>query len=159
MRVFVAGGTGAVGRHLIPSLVADGHQMTSLGITKDFRRFDEEFAVTNELRTRGTDYLPAAVLHRLRDDRQRQRCRGHRPGGIRPAGPGPSQGNPGERAEGVPCDDGHPTGCVVNPDKLRRLGRVSELARKPPPKTRQPFIPARIARSPRRDQARGHAAR
>ena len=46
MRVFVAGGTGAVGRHLIPSLVADGHQMTSLGITKDFRRFDEEFAVT-----------------------------------------------------------------------------------------------------------------
>ena len=75
------------------------------------------------------------------------------------AGPGPSQGNPGERAEGVPCDDGHPTGCVVNPDKLRRLGGVSELARKPPPKTRQPFIPARIARSPRRDQARGHAAR
>jgi hypothetical protein len=25
MRLFVAGGTGAVGRYLIPSLVADGH--------------------------------------------------------------------------------------------------------------------------------------
>lgn len=103
MRVFVAGGTGAIGRHLIPALIADGHQvtastrsagkadlaaagadlvvmdgldrdavlvavqkaapevivdmMTSLGTTKDFGRFDEEFAVTNELRTRG-DGLP-----------------------------------------------------------------------------------------------------
>jgi 2-alkyl-3-oxoalkanoate reductase len=108
MRVFVAGGSGAIGRHLIPALIADGHevtastrstgksadlaaagavpvvmdgldreavlaavrkaapevilhQMTSLGITKDFRRFDEEFAVTNELRTRGTDYLLEAA--------------------------------------------------------------------------------------------------
>ena len=108
MRVFVAGGTGAVGRHLIPALVADGHQvtastrspgksadlaaagavpvvmdgldrnavlaavqraapevivneMTSLGATKDFRRFDEEFAVTNDLRTRGTDHLLEAA--------------------------------------------------------------------------------------------------
>jgi len=108
MRVFVAGGTGAIGRHLIPALIADGHQvtastrsagksaelaaagavpvvmdgldrdavlaavqeaapeviahqMTSLGITKDFRSFDEEFAVTNELRTRGTDYLLEAA--------------------------------------------------------------------------------------------------
>ena len=108
MRVFVAGGTGAIGRHLIPALVADGHeviattrsagkladlaaagatavvmdgldravvlaavreaapevivhQMTALGVVKDFRRFDEEFAVTNELRTRGTDYLLEAA--------------------------------------------------------------------------------------------------
>jgi nucleoside-diphosphate-sugar epimerase len=108
MRVFVAGGTGAVGRFLIPALIADGHevtastrsaakaadlaaagakpvvmdgldrdavlaavgdaapdvvvhQMTSLGTTKDFRRFDQEFAVTNELRTRGTDYLLEAA--------------------------------------------------------------------------------------------------
>ncbi len=108
MRVFVAGGTGAIGRQLIPALVADGHevtastrsadksaelaaagavpivmdgldrnsvlaavqkaepeviahQMTSLGATKDFRRFDEEFAVTNELRTRGLDYLLEAA--------------------------------------------------------------------------------------------------
>ena len=43
------------------------HQMTSLGTAKDFRRFDEEFAVTNELRTRGTDYLlEAAPLARTR---------------------------------------------------------------------------------------------
>jgi 2-alkyl-3-oxoalkanoate reductase len=27
--VLVAGGTGAVGRHLIPALVADGHQVTA----------------------------------------------------------------------------------------------------------------------------------
>jgi 2-alkyl-3-oxoalkanoate reductase len=108
MRVFVAGGTGAIGRYLIPALIADGHevtastrspakvvdlaavgakpvvvdgldrdavlaavgavapevvlhQMTSLGTTKDFRRFDQEFAVTNELRTRGTNYLLEAA--------------------------------------------------------------------------------------------------
>jgi nucleoside-diphosphate-sugar epimerase len=108
MRVFVAGGTGALGVHLIPALIADGHtvtastraagkaadlaaagavpvvmdgldrdsvlaavhqaapevivhQMTSLGTTKDFSRFDEEFAVTNQLRTRGTDYLLEAA--------------------------------------------------------------------------------------------------
>ena len=108
MRVFVAGGTGAIGRHLIPALIAAGHQvtastrsagksaelaaagvvpvvrdgldrdavlaavrdaapevivhqMTSLGTTKDFSRFDQEFAVTNELRTRGTDYLLEAA--------------------------------------------------------------------------------------------------
>jgi 2-alkyl-3-oxoalkanoate reductase len=29
MRVFVAGGTGAIGRHLIPALIADGHQVTA----------------------------------------------------------------------------------------------------------------------------------
>jgi 2-alkyl-3-oxoalkanoate reductase len=108
MRVFVADGTGAIGRHLIPALIANGHQvtattpsagrsadlaaagaipvlmdgldrdavlavvqnaapeiivhqMTSLGVAKDFSRFDEEFAVTNELRTRGTDYMLEAA--------------------------------------------------------------------------------------------------
>ena len=108
MRVFVAGGTGAMGRYLIPALVADGHevtastraadrsadltaagavpvvmdgldrdsvlaavqnaapevivhQMTALGVSKDFRRFDDEFAVTNQLRTRGTDNLMEAA--------------------------------------------------------------------------------------------------
>ena len=29
MRVFVAGGTGAIGRYLIPALIADGHQVTA----------------------------------------------------------------------------------------------------------------------------------
>lgn len=108
MRVFVAGGTGAIGRHLIPALIADGHQvsastrsagksaglaaagavpvvmdgldrdavlaavqkaapevivhqMTALSDLKDFSRFDQEFAVTNQLRTRGTDYLLEAA--------------------------------------------------------------------------------------------------
>jgi 2-alkyl-3-oxoalkanoate reductase len=42
-----------------PEVIA--HMMTSLGTTKDFRRFDEEFAVTNKLRTRGTDYLLEAA--------------------------------------------------------------------------------------------------
>jgi 2-alkyl-3-oxoalkanoate reductase len=108
MRVFVAGGTGAVGRYLIPALIADGHQvtatttsavkaagiadtgatpaimdgldrdavlaavqkaapevivhqMTALASLQDFRDFDQGFAVTNELRTRGTDYLLEAA--------------------------------------------------------------------------------------------------
>ena len=29
MRVFVAGGTGALGRRLIPALIAEGHQVTA----------------------------------------------------------------------------------------------------------------------------------
>ncbi len=108
MRVFVAGGTGAVGRALVPALitaghqvtastrspgktgqlrdlgaepvVADGldraaviaavkaaapdvivHQMTSLSALRSFRKFDAQFAVTNELRTKGTDNLLEAA--------------------------------------------------------------------------------------------------
>jgi nucleoside-diphosphate-sugar epimerase len=104
MRVFVAGGAGVIGRHLIPLLTAEGHQvtattrkpataarlrslgaqavvvdgldraavqdavaraepdviihqMTALSGSSDLRHFDQTFAVTNELRTRGTDYL------------------------------------------------------------------------------------------------------
>jgi nucleoside-diphosphate-sugar epimerase len=37
------------------------HQMTALASMRDFRNFDKEFAVTNELRTRGTDYLLEAA--------------------------------------------------------------------------------------------------
>jgi nucleoside-diphosphate-sugar epimerase len=37
------------------------HQMTSLASMRSFRNFDKEFAVTNELRTRGTDYLLEAA--------------------------------------------------------------------------------------------------
>ena len=33
------------------------HQMTALTSMRSFRNFDKEFAVTNELRSRGTDYL------------------------------------------------------------------------------------------------------
>ena len=108
MRVFVAGGTGAVGRRLVPMLVADGdrvtvsarsparadvfaglgvetivadgldrgammravaraapdvvvHQMTSIPRMTGMRRFDEDFATTNRLRTEGTDHLVEAA--------------------------------------------------------------------------------------------------
>ncbi|HXL17524.1 MAG TPA: NAD(P)-dependent oxidoreductase, partial [Streptosporangiaceae bacterium] len=108
MRVFVAGATGAIGKYLVPGLVAAGHevtgstrsptkasqlksagatpalvdgldrqavletvkaarpdvivhQMTALASMRNFRNFDKEFAVTNELRTKGTDYLLEAA--------------------------------------------------------------------------------------------------
>jgi len=108
MRVFVAGGTGVIGRSLIPLLitaghqvtaaartpakaglltslgadpaVADGldraavqeavararpdviiHQMTGLAGASNLYHFDRTFAVTNQLRTRGTDYLLEAA--------------------------------------------------------------------------------------------------
>jgi nucleoside-diphosphate-sugar epimerase len=108
MRVFVAGAGGAVGRRLVPMLVAGGHQvtgttsrpesadtigrlgaeavvvdgldgvgigeavakaepdaiiheMTSLSGTPDFKHFDRWFALTNRLRTEGTEHLLAAA--------------------------------------------------------------------------------------------------
>jgi nucleoside-diphosphate-sugar epimerase len=108
MNVFVAGASGAIGRQLVPRLVAAGHevvattrsrekleqlrmpgaepvlldgldapsvaeaiaraepdvvvhQMTALAEMKDLRNFDRGFARTNELRTRGTDYLLAGA--------------------------------------------------------------------------------------------------
>src|SRR5690348_17057908 len=108
MRVFVTGATGALGRHLVPGLVAAGHEvtastrsagkvaqlresgaeavvvdgldregviaavqaaapevivheMTALAGMRSFRNPDKLFAVTNELRTRGTDNLVAAA--------------------------------------------------------------------------------------------------
>ncbi|HUY49544.1 MAG TPA: NAD-dependent epimerase/dehydratase family protein [Streptosporangiaceae bacterium] len=108
MRIFVAGATGVIGQHLLPRLVAQGHQVTAItrspartgrlralgaepvvldgldglavgeavaraepevvihqmtalaGVTS-FRRFDREFARTNQLRTAGTDHLLAAA--------------------------------------------------------------------------------------------------
>lgn len=108
MRIFVAGATGAIGRRLVPLLVACGHavigttrtvgkadvvraagaspvvldaldqdavrhaliraepevvvhQATALAGFTDFRKFDEGFAVTNRLRTEGTDNLIAGM--------------------------------------------------------------------------------------------------
>lgn len=108
MKVFVAGATGAVGKRLVPLLIAAGydvaamtrsarkadslraagadpvvadgldrasvmkaltraqpevviHQMTGLAGAKSFRKFDDEFAVTNRLRTEGTDHLLEAA--------------------------------------------------------------------------------------------------
>jgi 2-alkyl-3-oxoalkanoate reductase len=109
MRVFVAGGSGAIGRQLVPRLIEHGHdvvasvrspgktgelaalgaepvvmdgldaesvagaiahaapevavhQMTALGGAYDLRHFDRTFALTNRLRTEGTDHLVAAAL-------------------------------------------------------------------------------------------------
>ena len=108
MKVFVAGATGAVGKGLVPVLLAAGHQvaamtrsagkagplaaagaepvvadgldqaavrraviaaapdviihqMTGLAGMKSLKKFDAEFAVTNRLRTEGTDHLLAAA--------------------------------------------------------------------------------------------------
>ena len=108
MRVFVAGASGALGRHLVPGLVGAGyevtattrtpgraarlreagaepvvvdgldreavvatvraaapevivHQMTALADMRSLRKLDQVFAVTNELRTRGTDNLLEAA--------------------------------------------------------------------------------------------------
>jgi nucleoside-diphosphate-sugar epimerase len=107
MKVFVAGATGALGKQLVPMLVANGHdvvgmtrteakrdqllrlgaqpvvadaldadavgravgeaepdvivhQLTAIPPAVNMRRFDREFAVTNRLRTEGTDHLLSA---------------------------------------------------------------------------------------------------
>ena len=109
MKVFVAGATGAVGKRLVPLLVASGfevtgstrspkretwlreigatpvlvdaldrnavmeavlraepevvlHELTGLAGATSFKKFDDEFALTNRLRTEGTDYLLEAAL-------------------------------------------------------------------------------------------------
>ena len=112
MRVFLAGGSGVIGRRLVPQLVARGHQVTATTTSPDklgaleklgadaivmdgldaeavrdavararpdaivnqmtainpvhagkpnFRRIDRFFAITNRLRTEGTDNLLAAA--------------------------------------------------------------------------------------------------
>lgn len=108
MKIFLAGATGAIGKRLLPQLVAAGHTVTGTTRTPDkadsirkagakseivnaldknevleavqrtepeviiheltgvpsrfnLRRFDEAFALTNRLRTEGTDYLLAAA--------------------------------------------------------------------------------------------------
>jgi nucleoside-diphosphate-sugar epimerase len=107
MKVLVAGATGALGKQLVPRLVANGHdvvgmtrsgskqdavralgarpvvadaldsdqmaravaeaepdvivhQLTALAGSLDMRHFDRDFALTNRLRTEGTDHLLAA---------------------------------------------------------------------------------------------------
>jgi nucleoside-diphosphate-sugar epimerase len=107
MRVLVAGATGAIGRQLVPRLVAEGHEVTGMTRSEskqamlyelgavpavadaldpnqvaeavararpelivhqltaipeglDMRHFDRDFALTNRLRTEGTDHLLSA---------------------------------------------------------------------------------------------------
>ena len=108
MKVFVAGAAGAVGKQLVPQLIASGyevvamtrtpqhtgalskmgaepvvvdafdraavidavqrarpeiviHQLTALTGVKNYAKFDQEFALTNRLRTEGTDHLLAGA--------------------------------------------------------------------------------------------------
>lgn len=108
MKVFVAGATGAIGKRLVPQLVASGyevvamtrsprhadplraagaqpvvvdvfdrsavmqavkraepevviHELTDLKGLKNFKQFDDEFALTNRLRIEGTDHLLEAA--------------------------------------------------------------------------------------------------
>lgn len=108
MKVFVAGASGAIGKRLVPQLVAQGHsvaamirtsqhadalrmagaepvvadaldpaavieavkraepeviihQLTALTSAKDYKHFDDDFALTNRLRTEGTDSLMEAA--------------------------------------------------------------------------------------------------
>ena len=108
MKVFVAGATGAIGKQLVPRLVAAGHdvhgmtrseskqamlrdlgavpvvadaldrtqvmeavaeaapdvvihELTAIPASLDLRHFDRDFALTNRLRTEGTDHLLAAA--------------------------------------------------------------------------------------------------
>lgn len=108
MKVFIAGGSGAIGKRLVPQLVANGydvmamtrspgkssalselgaevaiadaldrravldavtnaqpdvivHQLTALEGVNNLKRFDREFALTNRLRTEGTEHLLQAA--------------------------------------------------------------------------------------------------
>jgi uncharacterized protein YbjT (DUF2867 family) len=69
MRVFVAGGTGVLGRRLVPQLVAQPdaivHQMTAISVAHagkpDMRHMDRWFARTIRLCTEGTDRRLAAA--------------------------------------------------------------------------------------------------
>lgn len=108
MTIFVAGASGAIGKHLVPLLVSGGHrvvastrstgrtdalraqgaepvvmdgldrasvlktvtaahpdvivhQMTALASMRSLRNFDDEFALTNRLRTEGVEHLLAAA--------------------------------------------------------------------------------------------------
>jgi nucleoside-diphosphate-sugar epimerase len=141
MRVFVTGATGALGRYLVPGLVAAGHEvtattrtpgkaaqlresgaepavvdgldreaviaavqaaspevivheMTALAGMRSLRHPDQQFAVTNELRTRGTDNLLAAAA---RAGTRRVIAQGY-------AGPGPDRRSGPVKTEEDPPD-------------------------------------------------------
>ncbi len=141
MRVFVTGATGALGRYLVPGLVAAGHEvtattttpgktgqlreagaepvvldgldreaviaavlaatpevilheMTALASMRSLRNPDKQFAVTNDLRSRGTDNLLAAAK---RAGTRRVIAQGY-------AGAGPDRRPGGLKTEADPSD-------------------------------------------------------
>jgi uncharacterized protein YbjT (DUF2867 family) len=69
MRVFVAGGTGAVGRYLIPSLVADGHQVTAS--TRSAGKSADLASLSSRIRSPPTHErdVAAVAVRVLTDDR------------------------------------------------------------------------------------------
>ena len=76
MRVFVAGATGAIGRYLVPRLVAAGHQVTAMTRTAGkvplVRSWGAEPVVCDALDRDGvrraiTSAAPSAVIHELTD--------------------------------------------------------------------------------------------
>jgi len=158
MRVFVAGATGALGGHLVPGLVAAGHQvtattrtpgkvarlreagtepvvvdgldreaviaavraaapevivhqMTALAGMRSLRHPDKAFAVTNELRTRGTDNLLAAAA---RAGTRRVIAQGY-------AGPGPDRGSGPLKTEEDPPDWRPIRSAVQGPAAIRHV--------------------------------------
>ena len=54
-----AGSVGEAVAHAEPDVIV--HQMTALAGIQDLKHFDDTFAVTNQLRTKGTDHLLAAA--------------------------------------------------------------------------------------------------
>jgi 2-alkyl-3-oxoalkanoate reductase len=162
MRVFVAGGTGAVGRALVPALVTAGHQvtattrspgkaaelralgadpvvadgldkaaviaavkaaapevivheMTALSDLHSFRNLDKQFALTNDLRTKGTDYLLEAAAE----------------AGVRRVVAQGYTGWPNQRSGGpVKTEDDPPQGGV--PDAERSLAAIKYVEQRVP---------------------------
>jgi nucleoside-diphosphate-sugar epimerase len=158
MRVFVTGATGALGQHLVPRLVAAGHEvtattttpgkvarlreagaepvvldgldreaviaavlaaapevilheMTALADLKSLRNPDKLFAVTNELRAKGTDNLLAAAK---RAGTRRVIAQGY-------AGAGPDQRSGGLKTEEDPSDWRPIRGFVQAPAAMRHV--------------------------------------
>ena len=165
MRVFVTGATGALGRHLVPGLVAAGHeviattrtpgkvaqlreagaepvvvdgldreaviaavlaaapqvimhQMTALADMRSLRRPDQQFAVTNELRTRGTDNLLEAAAQA---GTRRVIAQSY-------AGPGPDKRSSGAlKTEEDPLDLQYIPGAVQSPEAMMYLDKTVPL--------------------------------
>ena len=165
MRVFVTGATGALGRHLVPGLVAAGHeviattrtpgkvaqlreagaepvvvdgldreaviaavlaaapqvimhQMTALADMRSLRKPDQQFAVTNELRTRGTDNLLEAAAQA---GTRRVIAQSY-------AGPGPDKRSSGAlKTEEDPLDLQYIPGAVQSPEAMMYVDKTVPL--------------------------------